>query len=95
LLSSPWVWTRLVAPHVIGLLRRLRFHVAPLAADEHLLRRVEGALGRHLKAHTDDAVRGFFDATIQLPSRIPGDTPLLMRFTSEAPIAGLPGELTA
>ncbi len=84
-----------IAPHAIGMVRQVRFHVAPLAADEPLLRRVEGGLGRHFKAHEDRDVRLCFDAGVHLPSRIPYDAPLRLVLTSESPIAGLPSELTA
>lgn len=77
------------------MVRGLRFHVAELDGDGSLLDRVEGSLGRHFKHHEDVALQTFFGPGIQLPAAIPGAVPLRLEVTSEACIAGLPGELRA
>jgi len=82
-----------LAPHIIGLIRRIRVHLAPLAGDDHLLNRVEGAIGRLYKAHPDSRIRGFFSPGIKVPAAIPFDKPVLLRVSSASPIAGLPAEL--
>jgi len=81
------------APHLLALMKILRFHVAPVEGDFHLHNRLEGALGRHFKTHDDASVMRFFDQGIQLPARIPFDSPLRALITSDAPIAGLPDRL--
>ena len=83
------------AANLIGLIRLLRFHVAPLEGDAHLHDRIEGVIGRHFKAHFDPDLRDFFAPGIRLPSKVPFDTALRLVLSSEAPIAGLPENLLA
>jgi hypothetical protein len=85
-------WERLI-PNVIAQIRLLKFHVAPLTGDGHLHDRVEGAIGRCLKAHVVPAIRDFFSPGLKLPSAIPGDRRLRLRLSAQVPIVGLPLEI--
>lgn len=80
-------------PHVMGLIRLLRFHVAPLSGDPHLYDRVEGALGRFYKAHPEPQLRDFFAPGLRVPAAVPYDTRVRLILSSEAPLAGLPTDL--
>lgn len=82
-----------VIPNITALIRLIRFHLAPLDGDKHLLDRVEGAIGRHYRRHEDAALREFFAPGIKLPPRISGDRPVRVRLSSEVPLAGLPAEI--
>lgn len=82
-----------LAPSIIAQARMLRFHVSPLIGDDHLHNRVEGAIGRYYKRHPVTALREFFSPGLKIPSAIPGDRRLRLRFSSEVPIAGLPLEI--
>lgn len=77
-------------PKVVGLIRLLRFHVAPLDGDRRVFDGVEGALGRHFGRVLGE----FWDAGIKVPGKIPGQTPMRLLLTSDVAIAGLPPELT-
>ena len=85
-------WEQL-APNIIAQIRLLRFHVAPFSGDDHLHNRVEGAIGRHYKAHPVPAIREFFSPGLKIPSAVPGDQRLKLCPSSEIPIAGLPLEV--
>jgi len=80
-------------PKIVQLIRRIHIHVAPLVGDAHLHDRVEGAIGRCYKLHSDPALKSFFMPGIKVPTAIPGDKPLRLLLSSETPIAGLPSEL--
>ena len=82
-----------LVPSILGLLRMIRFHVAPVEGGKGHLDRVEGAIGRHFKAHRSRACREFFYPGIKLPAAIPGAGPLRLVLTSDAPLAGLPTEI--
>jgi hypothetical protein len=78
---------------IVATIRLLRFHVESLTGDQHLHDRVEGALGRHFKAHPVPELRGFFEPGLRVPAAIPGDQPMRLELSCEAPIAGLPLEI--
>lgn len=78
-------------PQLLELLRETRIFVAPLAVDDHLLDRVEGALGRHYKQTKD--LSNYLEPGLKLPDAIPGDRPLSLRLAASHPILGLPTEL--
>jgi len=82
-----------LAPHIAGTIRLLRFHFAPLTGDGHLYNRVEGAIARIYKKHTDDALRNFLTPGLRVPAAVPFDKPLRLLLSSEVPIAGLQQEL--
>lgn len=82
-------------PNIIGLIRLINIHVAPLAGDAHLYNRVEGAIGRHYKAHSDPELRDFFLPGLRVPAAVPFDTPIRLVLSTEAPVAGLPQHLLA
>jgi len=84
-----------LTPNIIGLIRLIQFHVAPLAGDGHLHDRVEGAIGHHYKTHPDIELRDFFSPGLRVPAAVPYDTPIRLVLSSEAPIAGLPTHLNA
>ncbi len=75
-------------PNIAGVIRLVKFHLAPLDGDAHLFNRVEGLIGRHFKKDSD-----FFAPGIKLPAAIPNDRPIRLVLSSEAPIEGLPSEL--
>lgn len=79
-----------LTPNIIGVIRLVNIHVAPLADDEHLYNRVEGAIGRHYKAHPDPELRDFLTPGLRLPAAVPGDKPIHLVLSSDVPIAGLP-----
>jgi len=79
-----------LAPNVIGTIRLMRFHCAPLAGDAHLHNRVEGAIADCLRKHEDPLLRNFLSPGLKVPSAIPFDAPLRLLFSSDVPIAGLP-----
>jgi len=103
--SSGGEWPRIIpaflrdyeslVPNIIGLIRLVSFHVAPLVGDRHLYDRVEGAIGRYYKTHPDPPLREFFSPGIRVPGAIPGDKPIRIVLSSDAPIAGLPSHLLA
>ena len=80
-------------PNITGLIRMVKFHVAPLVGDAHLHNRVEGAISRHYKAHANPELRDFFSPGLRVPAAIPYDKPIRLMLSSEVPIAGLPPEL--
>lgn len=82
-------------PKIIGLIRLIEIHVAPLAPDERLLNRVEGAIGRYYKTHSDPNLRDFFFPGLRVPAAIPFDKPIRLVLSSEVPVAGLPQYLLA
>jgi hypothetical protein len=82
-----------LVPHIVGVIRLVRFHVAPLDGDAHLFDRVEGAIGRHFKAHPDPEYPGLFGTGIKLPAHLPGDTRIRLALSSDSRIAGLPREI--
>jgi hypothetical protein len=82
-----------LVPHIISLIRMLRFHVAVLDENEHRLNQIEGAIGRYYKAHPRPELRNFFTPGLKIPAAIPGDQPLRLTLTCEFPITGLPSEL--
>ena len=84
-----------LTPNIIGLIRLIKFHVAPLAGDAHLHDRVEGAIGRHYKTHSDPELRDFFFPGLRIPAAVPFDKPIRLVLSSEAPVAGLPPHLLA
>ncbi len=79
-----------LAPNVIGAIRLIRFHCAPLAGDAHLYNRVEGAVADCLRKHEDPFLRNFLWPGLKVPSAIPFDAPLRLVLSSDVPIAGLP-----
>jgi hypothetical protein len=87
-------YERLV-PNIIGLIRLINIHVASLAIDAHLYDRIEGAIGRYYKTHSDPELRNFFFPGLRVPSAIPFDKPIRLVLSSEAPVAGLPQQLLA
>jgi hypothetical protein len=80
----------LLAPSILRFIRQLRFHVSPLDGDRHLYDRVEGAIGRHLKTHQDDAVRSAIGPGLKVPAMVPGDFPVRITIASDVPLPGLP-----
>lgn len=82
-----------VMPAITALVRSIRFHFAPLDGDEHLLNRVEGAIGRHFKNHPDSDLQKFLIPGLTLPSAIPYDRAIRLVLSSDVPIAGLPSEI--
>ncbi len=80
-------------PNVIAQIRLFRFHFAPISGDGHLHDRVEGAIGRYLKAHTVPAINNFFAPGLKVPSAIPGDQRLRLKLSTDVPIMGLPLEI--
>lgn len=80
-------------PHIIGVIRLIKFHVAPLADDANLYERVEGAIGRHYKAHSDPDLRDFLIPGLRVPAAIPFDKPIRLVLSSDMPVAGLPPDL--
>lgn len=82
-------------PNIIGLIRLIKIHVAPLAVDAHLYDRIEGAIGRYYKTHLDPELRDFFFPGLRVPGAIPFDKPIRLVLSSEAPVAGLPQHLLA
>ncbi len=81
-------------PTVLDLIRVFRFHLAPLANNQHILDRVEGALGRYFKRHPDPRLRDFFCPGLRVPGRLPNDSPIRLLLSSDVPLAGLPAEIT-
>jgi hypothetical protein len=75
------------SPHALSIVRRMRFYVAAIAKPH--LNRVEGAIGRHYKQRHPM----FMLPGLQLPARIPHDTPLRLTLSCERPIEGLPEEI--
>lgn len=92
-------WSRLlshyheISPHIARMISILRFYVAPIEDDPHLISRVEGALGAYYRSGAPVAARRLFDGRTRVPSPIPGDRPLRLVLTSTSPLAGLPNEL--
>lgn len=82
-----------LAPHVIGVIRLMRFHCAPLEGDRHLHNRVETAVGNSFRTHAEPALRDLLWPGLKLPAVVPYDTPLRLVLSSEVPIAGLPTHL--
>ena len=82
-----------LAPEIMAVIRLLRIHLAPLEGDAHLYDRVEGAIGRYYKSHPLPELSNFITPGLRLPAAIPGDRPMRLAATSEAPIAGLPVEI--
>lgn len=80
-------------PNITGLIRLIKFHLAPLVGAPHLHDRVEGAIGRYYKAHRDPELREFFSPGLKLPAAIPYDNPIRLVLSSETPLAGLPSEI--
>ena len=80
-------------PKIRSLIDLIKFHLAPLDGDGHLHDRIEGAIGRYYKVHSDPALRNFFGPGIKVPAAIPYDRPLRLMLSSEAPVAGLPTEI--
>ena len=77
-------------PNIIGLIRLIKIHFAPLANDAHLFNRIEGATGRRYKAHQDPELRDFFTPGLRVPAAIPYDKPIRLVLSSETSLAGLP-----
>lgn len=82
-----------LVPHIIGVIRRLTVHLAPLDGDAHLHNRVEGAIGRYFQRHADAQVRDFFMPGLRIPAAIPGDRAVNLIMSTDVPIAGFPSEL--
>ena len=82
-----------LVPTVLSLIQVLRFHVAPLAGNQHILDRVEGALGRCFKRHADPRLRDFFCPGLRVPARLPNDSLIRLLLSSDVPLAGLPAEI--
>jgi len=82
-------------PNIVGLIRLISFHVAPLVGDAHLYNRAEGAIGRYYMSHPDPELRDFFAPGLRVPASVPFDKPIRLVLSSDAPIAGLPPELRA
>jgi hypothetical protein len=82
-----------LSTHIARTIDLLRFYVAPIEGDPHLISRVEGALGGYYRERAPTSARRLFDLRIRVPSPIPGDRPLRLVPTSTAPLAGLPSEL--
>lgn len=76
-------------PNITGVIRLIRFHLAPLDDDPSLYNRVEGVIGRHFKKSSE-----FFSPGIKLPAAIPNDRPFRLVLSSEAPIKELPTEVS-
>ena len=74
-------------PHALSIVRRMRFYVA--AVDKPRLNRVEGAIGRYYKKRHPT----FMLPGLQVPAKIPHDTPLRLTLSCERSIEGLPEEI--
>ena len=85
----------ILMPNIIGQIRLIKIHVAPLAVDAHLYDRVEGAIGRYYKTHSDPELRDFLVPGLRVPAAIPFDKPIRLVLSSEVPVAGLPQHLLA
>jgi hypothetical protein len=85
----------MLVPKVLALLRLLRVHLAPVAADAPLLNRLEGGIARYYQRHEDHVLREFFAPGIRVPAASPYDRPLRVAISMEAPIAGMPREMPA
>lgn len=84
-----------LVPNLIGVIRLINIHVAPLPDDTRLYDRVEGAIGRHYKAHPDPQLRDFLMPGLRVPAAIPGEKPIRLVLSSEGAVAGLPQHILA
>lgn len=75
------------SPHALSIVRRMRFYVATV--DKAHLNRVEGAIGRYYKQRHPT----FMLPGLQVPAKIPHDTPLRLTLSCERSIDGLPEEI--
>lgn len=82
-----------LTPNISALVAALGFYFAPLEADGGCLDRVEGAIGRHFKAHANPELRAFFYPGLRVPAAIPFDRPVRLLLSSDRPLAGMPPEL--
>lgn len=82
-----------LADNVQAVVRMLRIHVAPLSDDAHVLNRVEGAIGRFFKNHSEARIREFFFPGMRVPAAIPFDRALRIALSSQGAIEGLPSEI--
>ncbi len=84
---------RSLTSQLVGTIKLLRLHVAPLEGDVHLFNRAEGMIGRHFKDHLQ--VTTFFGTGVRLPVAIPGGQRLRLRLSlaAGASVVGFPTEI--
>ena len=78
---------------MIGVIRLMKFFVAPFEGDARLHDRVEGAIGRYYKAHPEPALRDFFCPGLKVPALIPYERSLRLMVSSDVPLAGMKPEI--
>src|SRR5262249_43538960 len=78
-----------LASNISALVGTLGFSFAPLEPEGNLLDRVEGAIGRHFKRHSNRELMTFFYPGLRVPAAIPFDRPVRFLFSSETPVAGM------
>jgi hypothetical protein len=83
-----------LAPALADFVRLLRFHLAPLACQTRLRRRIEAALAYHLSCQPG-LVGAFQDAGIRYATKRTSEAPVEVLCRSSATLLGLPAHFLA
>lgn len=78
-----------LVPRALQLIDATKFWVVPMAQPARVISRVEGALGRHFRGHTDPVVRHRVTPGLILPGKIAGEPTLTLHIRGGNSIAGL------
>jgi hypothetical protein len=95
--QSVWGFVRqlpALAPALVEVVRAMRFHVAPIACEHRIRRRIEAAIAQHLRRR-EGAVGAFQDDDVRYAPRCPDEAPIAVRLRWESPPLGAPDSLEA